>query len=219
MQVRVLGCLVEKERTTPDNYPLTMNGLLAACNQSTNRWPVVTFTEPTVSNSLINLRAEGLVRIVYSRSNRADKYRHVLGEAWGLDDAQLAVLAVLMLRGPQTVAELRTRTERLHPFTGLDELEAALSALAERPDPLVVHIGRAPGQKEPRWTHLVGGDVPVEIPPAAAEAPRSSRAERIDGLESTVTALRADVDRLSAALDRLRVDHESLVERLGSLLD
>ena len=212
VQVRVLGCLVEKERVTPDNYPLTMNGLLTACNQTTNRWPVVTLTEATVSNAIENLRADGLVRIVYSRSNRADKYRHVLGEAWALDDAALALLAVLMLRGPQTVAELRTRTERLHRFAGVEEMEAALAALAARPEPFVVHLERSPGQKEPRWAHLVGGEVPVDSAPPPGEAPRSSRSDRIDGLEVTVTALRDD-------LDRLRADHDALVQRLSGLLD
>jgi len=220
VQVRVLGCLVEKERTTPDNYPLTMNGLLTACNQTTNRWPVLALTEATVSNALINLRGEGLVRIVHSRSNRADKYRHVLEEAWELDDAGLALLGVLMLRGPQTLAELRTRTERLHGFAGMDDMEAALAALAARPEPLVVHVGRAPGQKETRWAHLVGGDVAIESAPPSAEGPRSSsRSERIDSLADAVSVLQTDLDRLRADHDLLKAEHRSLSERLRGLLD
>ncbi|HEX3393497.1 MAG TPA: YceH family protein [Acidimicrobiales bacterium] len=212
VQVRVLGCLVEKERTTPDNYPLTMNGLITACNQTTNRWPIVTLTEATVGNAIENLKGVGLLRVVYSRSNRADKFRHVLGEAWGLDAAELALLGVLMVRGPQTAVELRTRTERLHSFAGLDEMGAVLERLAARPEPLVVDLGRAPGQKEPRWGHLLGGDVPPDSGLPVAEAPRSSRSERIDKLEVTVTTLQED-------LRRLRADHDALADRLRGLLD
>jgi len=212
VQLRVLGCLLEKERTTPDNYPLTMNALLSACNQTTNRWPVVTLTEATVGNSIENLKGEGLLRVVYSRSNRADKYRHVLDEAWGLDDAELALLGVLMLRGAQTTAELRTRTERLHPFKDMEEMGAALERLAARAEPLVVHLGRSPGQKEPRWGHLLCGDVPPDSGLPVVEAPRSSRSERIDSLEVTLATLRDEVERL-------RADHDALVARLGPLLD
>ncbi len=212
VQLRVLGCLLEKERTTPDNYPLTMNALLSACNQTTNRWPVVTLTEATVGNSIENLKGEGLLRVVYSRSNRADKYRHVLDEAWGLDEAELALLGVLMLRGAQTTAELRTRTERIHRFADLEEMGAVLDRLASRPEPMVVHLGRSPGQKEPRWGHLLGGDVPPDSGLPVNEPARSSRSERIDTLEVTVATLREE-------LDRLRADHDSLAERLGALLD
>lgn len=157
MQVRILGSLIEKERTTPNSYPLTMNALLSACNQTTSREPVLTLTENTVTAALENLRAAKLVRLVYSRSNRADKYRHIVDEAWSLSAAGSAVLGVLMLRGPQTVAELRSRTERLHGFSDQTEVEAVLAGLAARPEPLVVHVGRAPGQKEPRWGHLLSG--------------------------------------------------------------
>ncbi|MGI9023180.1 MAG: YceH family protein [Acidimicrobiales bacterium] len=212
VQVRVLGCLIEKERTTPDNYPLTMNGLLSACNQTSNRWPVVTLNEATVGNALENLRGEGLVRIVYSRSNRADKYRHVLGDAWALDDGELALLGVLMLMGPQTIAELRTRAERLHPFAHTDEMGAALARMADRPEPLVVHLGRSPGQKEPRWAQLVGGEIPADVGAPSAETTRSARSERIDGLEAAVTSLRSD-------LEQLRAEHDALLQRLGPLLD
>ncbi len=212
VQLRVLGCLVEKERTTPDNYPLTMNALLSACNQTTNRWPIVTLTEATVGNCIENLKGEGLLRVVYSRSNRADKYRHVLGEAWGLDEAELALLAVLMLRGAQTNAELRARTERAHSFADMDEMGAVLDRLATRPEPLVVHLGRSPGQKEPRWGHLLGGDVPPDSGLPVADAPRSSRSERIDALETAMASLREETERL-------RADHDELAERLSGLLD
>jgi uncharacterized protein YceH (UPF0502 family) len=212
VQIRVLGCLVEKERTTPDSYPLTMNGLLAACNQATNRWPVVSLTEAAVGNAIENLKGDGLLRIVYSRSNRADRYRHVLDEAWHLSEAELALLAVLMLRGAQTAAELRTRTERSHPFGGVDEVEATLGGLADRVAPLVTRLDRAPGQKEVRWAHLVGGEVAVASVATPAEPPRSPRTERLEALESAVADLRGEVERL-------RADHDALVGQLRGLID
>jgi uncharacterized protein YceH (UPF0502 family) len=215
VQVRILGCLIEKERTTPDNYPLTMNGLLSACNQTTNRYPVVTFTEATVSNAILNLRSEDLLRIDHSRSNRADKYRHVLDEALEADDAEISLLAVLMLRGPQTGAELRTRAERLHGFSDQSEAEAVLARLAARPEPLVIRLSAMPGQKEARWAHLLAGDVALEEVAAQAAAVAdpnrtSSRTERIEALEESV----AD---LTAQLERLRSDHDALAARLEDL--
>ena len=212
VQVRILGCLIEKERTTPDNYPLTMNGLLAACNQSTNRYPVVTFTEPTVSNALLNLRGDNLLRIDYSRSNRADKYRHVLDQVLDVDDAEIALLAVLMLRGPQTGAELRTRTERMHAFPDQGAVDATLARLAARPEPLVVRLAPMPGQKEARWAHLLSGDVSPEDLPAVSPAPNtSSRTERIEALEAAVA-------ELTTELKQLRADHDALIGRLDDLL-
>jgi uncharacterized protein YceH (UPF0502 family) len=130
VQQRVVGCLVEKELTTPDQYPLSMNALLAACNQATNRDPVVELDERVVSNALENLKAEGVVRVIFSKGNRVDKYKHVLPEKLSLDGPAMAILAVLLLRGPQTAAELRARTERLHRFDATDEVEHALSGLA-----------------------------------------------------------------------------------------
>ena len=204
----MLGSLIEKERTTPDNYPLTMNGLLAACNQTTSRYPVVSLNEPTVESALLNLRADGLLRVVHSRSNRADRYRHVLDEALELSKAEVAVLGVLMLRGPQTAAELRTRTERLHPFTDQDEVEVVLDGLARRAEPLVVRLGRAPGQKEARWAHLLGGEVADAGPPPPPAGEGRSRAERLEALEAALAALSADVERL-------RAEHEALAAQLG----
>lgn len=157
VQVRVLGCLVEKERTTPGSYPLTMNALLAACNQTTSRDPVLTLSEAAVEAAVENLRSANLLRVDYSRSNRAAKYHHLVSRAWALDPPETALLAVLMLRGPQTVAELRSRTERLHDFGGQAGVTAALDRLAARPEPLVACLGRGSGQKEARWAHLLSG--------------------------------------------------------------
>jgi uncharacterized protein YceH (UPF0502 family) len=150
--------------------------------------------EPTVSNALANLRAEQLVRIVYSRSNRVDKWRHALDEALAIEPPALALLAVLMLRGPQTTAELRSRTERLNPFADTDELEDELRRLAERPEPLAARLERQPGQKEPRWAQLLTGapPAPSEWESAAGRDPVAvgpGTAARLDALEARVAAL------------------------------
>ena len=212
VQSRIVGCLIEKEMATPDNYPLTMNGLLAACNQTSNRNPVTRFEEPTVSNALENLRAMNVVRIVYSRSNRADKYRHVLHEMLALEPEHLALLAVMLLRGPQTASELRMRTERLHPFADQQEVDDALRELAGRNEPLVARLERRPGQKESRWAHLLGGDLAEALAgdddDDRAESRPAPRADRVAALEEMVADLRADLDRLQAA-------HRALVTRLG----
>ena len=207
VQVRILGSMLEKERTTPDNYPLTLNALLSACNQTSNRDPVVRLDEATVGNALTNLRGENLVRIVYSRSNRADKYRHVLDEAMGLDAADMAILAVLMLRGPQTGSELRARTERLHPFEDQAEVDDALRRMAARAEPFVALLERRPGQKENRWAQLLGGELPGGEQAAPVDAPGPARADRLAALEETVEALRDEVARL-------RTEHESLAAQL-----
>jgi uncharacterized protein YceH (UPF0502 family) len=213
VQVRVLGCLIEKEHTTPDNYPLTMNSLLSACNQTTNRFPVVTFTDAILSNAILNLRSDNLVRIDYSRSNRADKYRHVLDQALEVDEGEISLLAVLMLRGPQTAAELRSRSERMHPFPDQPVVDAALARLAARPEPLVTWLSPMAGQKEPRWAHLLAGPVAAEdLPtPPSSDAARTSRTERIEALESAVVELTEEVKRL-------RAEHDELAARLDSLL-
>ena len=218
VQSRIVGCLIEKEMATPDNYPLTMNALLAACNQTSNRNPVTRFDEATVSNALENLRAANVVRIVYSRSNRVDKFRHVLDEVLALEPRHLAVLSVLMVRGPQTGSELRTRTERLHPFANQEEVDETLRELAGRNEPLVARLERQPGQKESRWAHMVGGDLSLAL--AGPEDDRrqrhhdeddsrpTARTDRLGALEDTVAELRADLDRLHAS-------HRKLVARLG----
>jgi len=158
-EVRVLGCLIEKESTTPDNYPLTLNGLRTACNQATSRDPVVSYEDHDVEQALGSLRARGLTRNVHSTSNRAMKFRHVLAEVLALEPGELAVLSVLMLRGPQTLGELKSRAERQHRFSSTDEVAAVLSALTERPNALARQLDRRPGQKDARWVHLLSPDV------------------------------------------------------------
>jgi uncharacterized protein len=220
-EVRVLGCLLEKQRMTPDAYPLTLNALRAACNQSTNRDPVVDFDESVIRDALARLGHRRFTRLASYHGSRASKYRHLLDEALGVRPGEQAVLAVLMLRGPQTPGELRQRTERLHRFADAEELDAAIAALADRD--LVVRLERRPGQKEARYAHLLGGDVadgfavgrdasqddafqpagaapqPIEQPwaPPRDDAARDVRLER---LEDEVADLRAVVQALKAEL-------------------
>ncbi len=175
-EVRVLGCLIEKESTTPDNYPLTLNGLRTACNQATSRDPVVSYGDHDVEQALGSLRARGLTRNVHSTSNRAMKFRHVLAEVLALEPGELAVLSVLMLRGPQTLGELKSRADRQHHFSSTDEVAMVLAALAERPEALVRQLDRRTGQKDARWVHLLSRDVSHDESPdsshdATAAAP------------------------------------------------
>jgi hypothetical protein len=194
-ELRVLGCLIEKEATTPDNYPLTLNSLRNACNQSTSRDPVVDYSEHEIEQALGSLRTRGLTRTVHSTSNRSTKFRHVLPDVLQLEAPETAVLSVLMLRGPQTVGELKGRTERQHRFDSTDEVGTTLSALAGRQPALARQLDRQPGQKDARWTHLLGavaaapaGVLPSAAPPTAsgvsADAYGEATAEFYDLLAS-----------------------------------
>lgn len=188
----MLGCLIEKRQTTPDAYPLSLNALRSACNQSTNRDPVVEYDEEAIRDALHRLGRRRLTRLASGQGSRAAKYRHLLDEALGLTPGEEAVLAVLMLRGAQTPGELKQRTERLHPFQGPSALPAALERLIERE--LAVKLSRRPGQKEERYAHRLGGDLDQT---AEAPAPPLAPAEdRLDRLEREVAALRAEVAEL-----------------------
>jgi len=183
IEIRVLGCLLEKEHTTPDGYPLSVNALTNACNQKTNRDPVMHLTGSEVEAVLARLRSEVLVWP--EEGARTRKWTHNLDRKFGIPPAAMAVMMVLMLRGPQTTGELRSRTERLHPFASTTEVEGTLVALTEGDEPLVVHLARQPGQKEARWTHLVGGELEVAtavfVPSTAP--PVTGLAERVSELE------------------------------------
>jgi uncharacterized protein len=201
VEIRVLGCLLEKQRTTPDAYPLSLNALRLACNQSTNRDPVVDYDEPTIRDALARLRRRGWTRLASGAGSRAAKYRHLLDEAIGLGRDEQAVLCVLMLRGPQTPGELKGRTERMHAFTDLAGIEDVLDRLGDRG--LVARLGRRPGQKEDRFAQRLGGDeseaaeVSVAAPPAG-EPPvgDDDLAARVQRLERAVDELRAEVQAL-----------------------
>ncbi|HEX4434499.1 MAG TPA: DUF480 domain-containing protein [Acidimicrobiales bacterium] len=205
---RVLGALVEKGLATPQQYPLTINALQSACNQTSNREPVVTYDETTVLAALDALKEQHLVRFVLPSHGRSVvRYRQVLDETLALDDRQCAVLAVLLLRGPQTVGEVRIRTERMARFESLEELEHEFELLGSRDEPLVINIGRRPGQKEERWaTPLVAAPDPDEVSPrAAASGPTAtSPNEVIDGLRSEIAEVRAEVADLRQEVQELR---------------
>jgi uncharacterized protein YceH (UPF0502 family) len=179
-EARVVGSLAEKHLTTPQYYPLTLNALVSACNQSNNRDPVVSYDAATVAATLDSLRAKGVARVIHAGGgNRTTKYRHVLDEALGVDQRELALLTVLLLRGPQTLNELRSRTERMADFDGADAVAHDLARLAERDDPLVLHLERQPGQKETRWATLL---TPAPRPtgrisahPVSVDPPRTIR--------------------------------------------
>lgn len=191
-EVRVLGCLVEKEATVPDTYPLTLNSLRTACNQATSRDPVVVYDDHTIDVALASLRARGLTRTVHSTSNRATKYRHVVPEALDLEPGATALLAVLMLRGPQTVGELKSRSERQHAFASTDEVGEVLRRLAERD--LVVHLDRQPGQKDARWMHLLAPPSTPEATPVTGGEAAGSGAGASDVLERNRAAVLAFYD-------------------------
>ena len=200
----MLGCLVEKERTTPDDYPLTANSIMRAANQSTSRDPIVHYDVGLVEHVVVGLKEAGLVRFVHSQSNRSTRYRHVLGEAWGVTDDELAVLALLMLRGPQTIGELKTRSDRLASFASLDGVRDVLEALAARDEAMVVQLPRLAGHKEARWAHLLSGEPVVDGFAADQDASRAaggpSTGERIAALEVEVAELRALVTELRREL-------------------
>jgi uncharacterized protein YceH (UPF0502 family) len=201
---RVLGCLVEKQLTTPQQYPLTENALLAACNQTTSRDPVVQYDVPTVRLAVRSLRERELLRTVHRPGERSEKHLHLLDRALDLTPGQIALFAVLLLRGPQTAAELRARTERMHPFAAVADVEQELQALAERTEPLVEHLPRQPGQKEARYADAVVTNGPVRATPA----------DELGELRAENAALRAEVAALRAEVAALRDEIAELRRRL-----
>lgn len=199
VEIRVLGCLLEKQRTTPDAYPLTLNSLRLACNQTTNREPVVDYDEATIRDALRRLAERRWIRLTSGHGSRAAKYRHLLDEALSLGRDELALLTVLMLRGGQTPGELKGRTDRLHAFADLDAAEAVLDRLIGRG--LVARLERRPGQKEERYVQLLGpadGEVPAAQPLAQASAAPPSD---LGSLEERVARLEAEVARMRELLD------------------
>ena len=193
MELRVLGCLIEKQRTTPDAYPLSLNALRLACNQATNRDPVVEYDEETIRAALQRLGGRGWTRLASGPGSRAVKYRHLFDEALRLDDADLALLAVLMLRGPQTLGELKSRTERLHRFESIAAVEERLNALRKRE--LVARLPRRPGQKEERFAQLLGDEAGEDVPEVPT-APAPAGDDRLERLEARVAALEDEVAAL-----------------------
>ncbi|HUF69714.1 MAG TPA: YceH family protein [Longimicrobiales bacterium] len=219
VSIRVLGSLIEKQTTTPDNYPLTLNALVTACNQSSNRDPVLALDDVTVSKCLVELSRRSLVREVYRSDSRAKRYRHLVSESMNLHPAETAVMCVLMLRGAQTVGEIRTRTARLFEFVDLKHVDVTLQALMTLTTPLVTRLERRPGQKEVRYAHLLSGEPeagttePGPVETAASRSgisgPDGPEPERVDGdrveaLEQAVESLRAEMAELKARFEEFR---------------
>ena len=217
VEARVVAALVEKDRTTPDSYPLTTNSLVAACNQKTSREPVMTLTAAEVDAALLELRQRQMVRTIRGTGERTFKHRHTLDEALGLDDRELACIAILALRGPQTPGELRTRSERYVSFEDPGEVESTLKGLADRDEPLVRNTGRGPGQSQDRWIELISEGPPGAATPAPGDVgpghdPPVARAESAPspgesgGPASDLDALRAEVEELRTLVEEIRTE-------------
>lgn len=208
IEARVLGSLIEKQVTTPEYYPLTLNALTLACNQKNNRYPVTAYSENQVADAVESLREKNLAYVFYGSTSRVPKYKHVMPEVMHLNHAEVALMCVLMLRGAQTLGELRGNASRLHEFASLEEVEQTLNALISRePEPLVARLPRQPGQKEGRFAHLLSGEIDIE---AAAPPPAmsSAAAPRRLSLEQKVEALAAEVEQLKEQFEQFKKQFE-----------
>lgn len=204
-ETRILGCLIEKERTTPDQYPLSLNGVTIACNQSTNRDPVTYYDEKVVALGLDDLRGKQLVTQLWGAGSRVQKYRHNLLEVYELNPREVALLCVLLLRGPQTPGELRVRAERLHSFASLMEVEETLQGLALLAEPLVRSVPPRSGQKEKRFVQLLSGEpAPEELPSSETRPAVVTGPTRVEALEAEVVALKAEVAALRGEFAQFR---------------
>jgi uncharacterized protein YceH (UPF0502 family) len=207
IEVRVLGSLVEKQLTTPEYYPLTLNALTAACNQKSNRDPVMSLGETEIQAAIDRMRDLNLVYLFYGSGSRTVKYKHMLPSVFELDPAGTAVMTVLMLRGPQTIGEIRDRTGRLFEFRDLNEVQAALDELSKRDEPLIVKLERQTGQKEARYAHLLSGEIDVSKLPVAAERQSgggSGSNERMEKLEGEVERLSSELTEFKAMFEEFR---------------
>jgi hypothetical protein len=203
-EIRVLGCLIEKELSTPDYYPMTVNSLISACNQKTNREPVVEYSESDVGDALDGLQRKRLVGHASSAYGRAEKFRHALAEVLHLRRPHLATLASLMVRGPETIGEIRGRTTRMYEFESLEEVEGVLRELSAWSPPLAVQLPRRPGQKEARFAHLFSGEIDLEFD----AAPLTGTDQRLSELEAEVAGLKEQMTDLRVAFDQFREQFE-----------
>jgi len=212
IEVRVLGALIEKQVTTPEYYPLTLNALTLACNQKNNRHPITSLTEGEVTQAVESLREKNLVYVFYGSTSRVPKYKHVMPEVMHLSPPELALMCVLMLRGSQTLGELRGHGARLYEFSGLEEAEQTLNGLISRDgEPLVTRLPRQPGQKEARFAHLLSGEVTVEavLESQTPARPRTSRdPDKMERLEQEVETLKANVAALQEQFENFRKQFE-----------
>ena len=207
IEARVLGSLIEKQITTPEYYPLTLNALTLACNQKNNRNPVTSYSENQVSDALESLREKNLTYVFYGSTSRVPKYKHVMPEVMHLSRSELALMCALMLRGPQTPGELRGNASRLHEFSSLEEVEETLNALISHDqEPLVIRLPRQPGQKEIRFAHLLSGEIDLEA--LATESVQVAMPSKRSSLEQKVDALAAEVESLKTQFEQFRKQFE-----------
>lgn len=211
-EARVLGSLVEKQLTTPEYYPLTLNALTAACNQKSNRDPVMSLNDTVILAAVDVLRDKNLVYLYYGSSSRAVKYKHMMPSVYELDAAGVALVAVLLLRGPQTLGELRERTGRLHEFGGLGEVQEALDGLIRRDEPLVIKLERQPGQKEARFAHLLSGEVDQSAVPMGRERETASGTR---GGNGRIAELGNELEKVRTDLAELRKEFDAFREQFG----
>jgi uncharacterized protein len=211
-EVRVLGALIEKDLSTPEYYPLSLNALVNACNQKSNRHPVASYDDATVSHAFDSLRERKLALVTTGGEHRVPKYSHRISETLNLGNRELAVLCELMLRGPQTPGELKSRTQRLHRFEDLESIESCLRRLMEwQPEPLVVQLPRQPGFRELRYAHLLSGE--VHVPEAEAANGTAPQSVTPSEMEERVTRLEAELETLRSELDNLRKRLETFVQQ------
>lgn len=212
IEVRLLGALIEKQITTPEYYPLTLNSLTAACNQKNNRNPVTSYAESEVDDALFSLRDKNLAYVFHGSTSRVPKYKHVVPEVMHLSPPEVAVMCVLMLSGPQTIGEIRTRGSRLYEFSGLEEVEQTLRELANKDgEPMVVKLPRQPGQKDARFAHLLSGEPEVETFAEATHtrtARRAEDSERMTKLEEQLQTLAQQVESLSTQFAEFKKQFE-----------
>jgi uncharacterized protein len=208
VELRVLGCLIEKEITTPDYYPLTLNAVTTACNQKSNRNPVIQYEESTVQQALDSLRQKGLAAVVTGAGIRTPKYRHYGREKLGLQNDQIAILCELLLRGPQTLGELRTHAERMFTFLDLSEVENVLQEMASREQPLAQRLPRQSGHKEQRFIHLLGGEPDLSQWSEAPEIAAPVTAERMELLEARMGRLEEEMTDLAKSFKEWKAQFE-----------
>jgi len=209
-EVRVLGSLIEKQITTPEYYPLTLNSLTAACNQKNNRNPITSLPESEVDEALYSLRDKNLAYVFHGSTSRVPKYKHVAPEVLHLTPPELAAMCVLMLSGPQTVGEIRTRGYRLYEFSGLDEVDETLRSLKTKDEPMVVSLPRQPGQKEARFAHLLSGEPEIELSETTVEKQprRANDPERVAKLEEQVQTRTQQVENLTTQFEEFKKQFE-----------
>lgn len=208
IEARVVGCLIEKEATTPEYYPLTLNALVAACNQKSNRFPVVEYDEKTVQQALDDLREKNIVYVFYGSNSRVPKYKHILPKLLEIDRHEVAVICVLLLRGFQTIGELRERTQRIYEFESLNEVHQTLDELMKRDEPLIIELPKQPGQKEARYGHLLSGEISAEAMASTVFTPTQAKQDQIAKLEAEIEELKTNFAALRNEFEEFKKQFE-----------